>query len=274
MRRVIRVIVLTAAVLIAGLALSGHVERWVLYPFDPARVAPEDVGLAGVTVREVESGGETLVVWTAPPRPGQPVVVYFHGNAGNLAARAGRFRRFRARGYGLIAPGYRGSSGSSGTPTQAALVADAGAVLNATADLSGPRLFYGESLGAAVLTQVLGQSRGGAQPAAVVLEAPFASLATLAAGMHPALAPLSTHLENRWDSLRHADPGLSAPLLILHGDRDTLIPIDEGRRLFDAAPSRAKHFLAVPGAGHTDLWRSDTLPRLWRFIDAQAVSVR
>jgi uncharacterized protein len=58
-------------------------------------------------------------------------------------------------------------------------------------------------------------------------------------------------------------------LLIMHGTQDELIPTNMGRTIAAAAPSQHKTLLIVPGAGHTDLWRNDTLPKLWNFLSAQ-----
>ncbi len=103
--------------------------------------------------------------------------------------------------------------------------------------------------------------------AAVVLEAPFTSLKDLATEHYAALAGLAEGLDSQWRSIDVAPQALSAPLLVLHGTKDTLIPFTQGQRIFRAASSQSKQFLSVKGAGHTDLWRSDVLPRLWAFID-------
>jgi len=256
--------------------LAG-IERDMVFPFDPGRVAPGAAGLNGIGVREVRTDGETLVVWVVRPDPGRPVILYFHGNAGNLANRAERFGQFIARGYGLIAPAYRGSSGSSGVPSEAALARDA-AEIYTHLEMLIPGLtpdevvLYGESLGTGVALKLVSQVPE-IQPAAAVLEAPYTSLPDVARHIRPQLGPLIWQMRNRFRSLRHAR-SLTAPLLVLHGTDDPLIPIGQGRQVFDAAGSETKEFLAVAGAGHSDTWRRDTLPALWRFIDDQAVSIR
>ena len=96
---------LLAAVVLIGLALtaaSGQLDRWTLYLFDPTPAPVPD----GLTETRLTTGdGETLVIWSARPRPGKPVVLYFSGNAGSLAARTRRFAAFTTRGFGLVAPG-------------------------------------------------------------------------------------------------------------------------------------------------------------------------
>lgn len=252
---------LAAALLIAlaWIVASGQAERWVLYPFDPTRSAPP-AGLREVTL-PVE--GAELVLWVATPAPGKPTILYFHGNAGNLAARTGRFAAFTARGFGLVALAYRGSSGSTGHASEATLVADAGAVSEALPGLTGTGsvVYYGESLGSAVAL-ALADRRA---PDGIVLEAPFASLTAMSEALYgsPALARLA---QSQWDSLGQIAT-LRAPLLILHGSEDRLVPPAQGRALFDAATSADKRFMEVPGAGHEDVWQPQAQRTLYQFLE-------
>lgn len=256
-----------AVVALGGFFAFDRLERELVYPFDATRVDPGHMGLA---LREeiFESGGERLVLWVGEAAPGKPVILYFHGNAGNLAARAGRFRRFADRGYGLVALAYRGSSGSGGSPSEKKLAYDAGRLLQRIGAYSqAPVVIYGESLGSGVALAAI--ERAGVQPAGLVLEAPFTSVRAVAMAVDPQLGPLVGRMKSEWNSVRKIR-GLQAPLLVIHGTDDDLIPIEMGRRLYAAAPSKQKQFLAVKGGHHTDLWRSDVLPALWRFIDRAA----
>ncbi len=258
-----------------GLLVVSQLEQRMLYPFDSTRVSPSKLGLTNLKEVTFETEGAKLVTWVAPPRQGKPVILYFHGNAGNLALRAGRFRRFTERGYGLVAMAYRGSSGSSGTPSQKAITADVRTLyrnLERVLKTDAPRVLYGESLGTGVVVVGLMSSvvrdaqKGAGPPAAVVLEAPYTSVVDVALNMAPELAPLAKHLTSTWETLAAA-AHLTTPLLVIHGTKDDLIPITQGRKVFNAAPARDKIFLEVKGANHNDLWRSDTLPAMWRFID-------
>lgn len=248
---------LLAALALIGLGLfatSGALERAVLYPFDPTRGEPP-AGLAESTLTTPD--GATLVVWSAPPAPGKPTILYFHGNAGNLALRDGRFSAFHKRGYGIVTAGYRGSSGSTGTPSESALISDARAL---AATLHGPVVYYGESLGAALAIALAKTD----PPTALVLEAPFASLADMSAHLYgsPALARL---LKSRWPSLERITR-VSAPLLILHGAQDSLVPPAQGRALLNAAASPDKRLYLVEGAGHTNVWQPDAQRVLFAFL--------
>ncbi len=279
--RLLAFLVLFAGTLVIAAPLA---EQLVLYPFDKTRVAPDDVGLPDVTEHALDGDGETLIVWTAPPAKGQPVIFYLHGNAGNLANRAGRFRRFLDRGYGLIALAYPGSSGSTEAPSEDALIKAAAHVWLSKHELlplsflppsSSKTIVFGESLGAAVAIALnaspASDGMKGVDPAdAVVLEAPFTSITALAKHHYPSLTPLHGYTEGKWNSLKGV-PHIRQPLFIFHGSDDSLIPIEMGRQLHAAAPSEEKQFLEVPGAGHTDLWRTDSVPKLYAFIDQFAL---
>ncbi len=263
-----------AAVLLAGLAMAspldllGRIERAILYPFDSTRVSPSDIGLPQITETIWSRDEADLVLWHTPPKPGRPVVIYFHGNAGNLASRARRFEIFLRNGFGLIALSPRSAGGSSGTPTQEALTADAAALLSEAREFEPAAaqsniVIYGESIGTAIAIAALDASD--AQIAGVVLEAPFTSIPDIAAANDQIPASLIPRIQDRWDSLSRAET-LTAPLLVIHGPRDTVVPFSQGKQIFAAAPARSKRFREVPGAGHSDLWRSDVIAEITDFI--------
>jgi len=257
MRILLRIIVLLA--LFFGTYFG--LERLVVYPLDPRAIAPSDQ-------RITESKFGNMVIWTAPPKRGKPTVLYLHGNAGHIAKRTARFQRLMDRGYGLVAPALRGGNGSKGWPTEAGITADIRALYPAltSGQLTGTPtipILYGESIGAAVAISLATTSMP--RPRAIVLEAPFTSLKDVAAYMHPQL-PLATGLMlSRWPSLDRA-PKLQAPLLILHGTKDDLIPIAMGRALLAAAGSRQKELYPVQGAGHINIWTGDAQRRLYKFL--------
>lgn len=264
------------ALLTIGLgAMFGPIERAMLYPFDATRLSPQEAGEPRLTEITFNTAGESLILWVAPPKGNKPVILYFHGNAGNLANRAGRFRHFLDRGYGLVAPAYRGSSGSTGTPSEADLRADSIAIWAALPSLlkdsgAAPVILYGESLGTGLVIGLLAANTPqNTALSGAILEAPYTSIEAVAAHAYPALSPLIKMMRNKWDSLALA-PNISAPLLVLHGDQDRLIPIEQGRQIYAAARSNSKLFIPVKGASHTTIWRSDTLPKMWAFIDAYA----
>ncbi|EPX79843.1 alpha/beta hydrolase [Litoreibacter arenae] len=255
MRLLLRLAVLLALFFGAYFTL----ERLLVYPLDPRAITPSDSRIA---VTKVGS----MIVWTAAPQRGKPTILYIHGNAGHVAKRTARFQRLMDRGYGLVAPSLRGGNGSKGWPTEAGITADMTALYTAITNgqLTGTPttpILYGESIGAAVAIQLATTN----SPKAVILESPFTSLKDVAAHLHPQL-PLATGLMlSRWPSIDRA-PKVKAPLLILHGTRDNLIPPSMGRAILAAAGSSQKELYPVQGAGHINIWTGDAQRRMYKFL--------
>ena len=234
-------------------------ELKAVYPFDAELATPAAAGVPGMTdERFVTEDGETLVVWRAKPAAGKPTILYFPGNAGGLKGRSERFADLMAAGFGIVAPAYRGSSGSTGEPEEEVLLADARAIARAQ---SGVEIFiYGESLGSAVAVRLAAEGLG----SRVVLESPFTSIAALIREQHPS-EDLNDVITQRWESDRFiAD--VRQPLLIVHGDRDHLVPFAMGQDMFEQAGSSEKQFLQIEGAGHNRLWTSEMRAALFAFL--------
>lgn len=225
-------------------------QRRLMYAPDPTRYRPETVGLTGVREEDVATpDGARLVVWHLRSAPGKPTILYFHGNAGGLASRADRFLRYGATGLGLTMMSYRGYSGGSGQPSEAANVADAILVYDrlVAAGVAAKDLYlYGESLGSGVAVQLAAKR----PVAGVILDAPYSSMVAMAAHTYPFL-PVRPLLVDRYESDRHIQD-VKAPLLVLHGAEDELIPVAMGRALHAAAP-HPKDIVVFPRGKHTDL---------------------
>lgn len=238
--------------LVVFLALGGLLwsqQRLLLYHPDPTRVAPANAGLKAVEeVVLTTPDGVEVVSWYGKALPGQPTILYFHGNGSNLAGRAGRVGEYLSKGRGMMIMSYRGYSGSGGKPTEASNFADARLAYNwlttqgvATEDI----VLYGESLGSGIVLHLALQVPIGG----IILDAPFTSVADVGQRIYPYL-PVRTFLFDRYDNLSRIGE-ITAPLLIVHGDRDELIPIDMGRELFRKAPE-PKEFVVIDGGGHND----------------------
>jgi uncharacterized protein len=177
------------------------------------------------------------------------MIAYFHGNGGHIGYRAERLKRFVRDGFGALFLEYRGYGGNPGTPTQDGLFADARAALDFLAN-QGIRaertVLYGESLGSGVAVQMASER----PVAAVVLEAPYDSVAAVAR-RHYAFVPVNVLLKDRFDSIARIN-AVQAPILLMHGERDAIVPVDSGRRLF-AAANEPKEIWTAPDAGHNDL---------------------
>jgi uncharacterized protein len=231
------------------LALMYVFQRALMYFPDPTRVAPAQAGLPQAEeVRFTSSDGEKLLAWYVPPRGAKPVVIYFQGNAEGLPARVARFTWLAADGTGLLALCYRGYGGSTGTPTEDGLIRDAQAAYDfARAHYPAGRIvLFGESLGTAVAVALA----AGHEVAGVILDAPFTSAADVGAAAYP-FAPVRWVMKDKFRSDERI-ARVSAPLLVLHGEQDRIVPIRFGEKLF-ALAREPKRFVRFLQGGHVDL---------------------
>ena len=231
------------------LALMYVFQRAMMYFPDPRRVAPADAGLPQAEeVTFASADGESLLAWYVAPREGKPLVLYFQGNAEGLPARVGRFTWLTADGTGLLALCYRGYGGSTGTPTEDGLIADAVAAYGfARAHYPAGRIvLFGESLGTAVTVALA----AGHEVAGVILDAPFTSAAEVGAAAYP-FAPVRWLMKDKFRSDERIGR-VAAPLLVLHGEEDRIVPIRFGEKLF-ALAREPKRFVRFPQGGHVNL---------------------
>ncbi|MCX7311783.1 MAG: alpha/beta hydrolase [Hyphomicrobiales bacterium] len=259
---------LIAAVAAFGgfVALAYVGQRSLLFHPDKSRTSPFQAGLPGVEEFVLDlADGEKVIVWYAPQRGDKPLVLYFHGNAGSLRGRADRFRALLGDGYGLVALSYRGYGGSTGSPSEAGLIADAQAAYAfATARAPAERIVvFGESLGTGVAVALAATQRIGR----LVLEAPFTSAADVGAGAFWFL-PVRLLMKDPFRSdLRIGK--VTAPLLILHGVRDRVVPFVLGERLF-ALANEPKRFVRFDQGAHHDLDRHGAMDAVRQFIGSDA----
>lgn len=185
--------------------------------------------------------------------------------------RAQRFQMLQAQGFNVLAMSYRGSSGSDGIPSEPAITNDALQLYQNAASyiaVNNPQdlILYGESLGSAVAIALLAQLPKEQRPSGVILEAPFTSFPDMARAVTDVPDNLISRISDRWDSLSRSE-ALTIPPLVIQRSADEVTPLRVGRAIFSAAPHSDKNFIAVKGASHSGTWRSDTLPKLWRFIN-------
>ncbi len=249
---------------IAVLGLLYTMQRVMMYPRNPARAEVASANLPGV--EEVSFGsadGEKLIAWVVPPREGRPVLLFFHGNAGNFGrmVRQARFRALAEDGTGLFAVNYRGYGGSSGAPTEHGLLLDARAAhAAAVARFGADRLVgYGESLGTGVVLKLAAE----VPLQAVILEAPYLSTAAVAQRTYP-FVPISLLMLDQFRS-DEVIGRVGAPILILHGERDGVIPISQGEALYGLA-SPPKRFVRFPEGDHENLPAHGSVPQIRRFL--------
>ncbi len=221
--------------------------------FLPDSTAPDlaRAGVAGVrAITVTTTDGLSLLAWYMPPvRPDGPVVLYLHGNAGHIGHRAYRLGPFHRLGWGALLLEYRGYGGNAGRPSEAGLLTDARAGLSALVAMGFPPsqiLLWGESLGTGLAVRLAVE-----QPVrALLLEAPFTSITRIAQSRFP-FVPVRWLLLDRFDSLRIIG-GVRAPVLVMHGARDRIVPIAMGRAIYAAAPEPKELWIA-PHFGHVDL---------------------
>lgn len=250
-------------VLYLGLvALLYVAQRALMYHPDPRRTPPADAGLPQAEeVILTTADGERLIAWHVPPDDDGPVVLYFHGNGGALNLRADRFRRLVTDGVGLVALSYRGYGGSTGSPSETGLIIDAEAAYAfARERYAADRLvLWGESLGTGVAVAI-GATH---QVARIVLESPFTSTADVAAATYP-FVPVRWLMKDQFRSdLRGGK--MSAPVLVVHGARDRVVPIAQGERLYRMIEA-PKRFLRLPEAAHNDHESHAEMAEVRRFI--------
>jgi len=257
---------LITAVFMGLLALIvPYLQQRLMYFPDPVHFTPAQAGLSGVAEKAIVTpDGARVLAWYGRAKPGQPTILYFHGNAGSLETRSERIKKYMARGLGIFMMTYRGFGGSSGVPSEAANVADAVLAYDALGKLgvaSNDIILYGESLGTGVAVQV-----AAARPAAgLVLDAPYTSMVDLAALHHPYI-PGRWFMTDRYETRRHIKD-VHIPLLILHGEKDDIVPVAMGREIFGLAngPKTLKTF---PGAHHDDHYKFGSYEALYAWIAA------
>jgi hypothetical protein len=252
---------IAAYLVICAAAYFGH--RMFMYFPDPARIPPEAAGLE--SVEEVEfaaADGTKLVSWYAPAQEGKPTILYFHGNAANAANRAPKIDMMLESGFGVFYLNNRGYGGSGGSPTEANNVADAIAAYDYVRGLGVPPdkiVAFGESLGSGQAVRL-----AAARPvAAVVLEAPLTSTVEVGRSIYFWL-PLSLLIADQYNVERDI-ARVTAPLLILHGEQDEVIPVDMGRRIYNAA-NQPKRIEVVRDGRHNDLFDHGAWERMRDFL--------
>ena len=235
---------IAAVLILVGIWL---VQRRLIY-FPTAEVPPLSMTLPGA--REIginTSDGLTLTGWfLAAPNPTAAVLV-LNGNAGNRADRAPLARALLDHGYEVLLFDYRGYGGNEGSPSEEGLALDAEAALAALAEVAaGDRLIlFGESLGAAVAARLAVES----PPAALVLRSPFPSLQAVAAVHYPYL-PTGFLLRDRYDTLQSISL-IKAPILVVAGSADSIVPTHLSRAVYEAASADA-HWALIENADHND----------------------
>jgi uncharacterized protein len=253
--------IFAASLYVGFTALMYVAQRSLLYFPEAVRTAPAAAGLPQAEEVVLDTAdGEKVIVWHVPPREGKPVVVYFHGNGGAMRLRVDRFQRIAAAGVGLIALSYRGYGGSTGRPTETGLIEDArAAYAYAAARYPGRIALWGESLGTGVAVALAAEKA----VTRVILDAPYSSTLDVAADLYWFI-PVRFLMKDQFRSDQRIKR-VTAPVLILHGEGDTVIPIRYGERLFAMIPGE-KRMIRYPEGYHVDLDRLGAADAALKFL--------
>jgi fermentation-respiration switch protein FrsA (DUF1100 family) len=254
MRRLVGLLLMLAAALLALTLLMLAFERRLIY--FPVRVLDLEPGALGLHHEEaflVAEDGVRIHAWLLPLAGARRVVLVCHGNAGNISHRLDRALGMQRRlGVSVLLFDYRGYGRSEGSPDEEGTYRDARAAYRYAAEVKGVPpgriVLFGESLGAAVAAQLALERPAGA----LILESAFTSIPDMARAAYPFLPPVGPLIRTRYDTLAKV-PRLALPLLVLHGERDDIVPPAQGRRVFEAAGG-PKRFVIIPGAGHNDTY--------------------
>jgi len=223
-------------------------SRLIYFPSRDVWGSPRDVGLAYEDVFLETDDNVRIHGWYVPKEGARLTVILCHGNAGNIADRMGTIKLFHLAGLNVLAFDYRGYGRSSGNPSEQGTYADAEAAWRYLVDVRDAEpariVLFGRSLGGAVAIELATRHT----PGVLVVESTFTNLADVGR-MHYPLLPVKWILSYRYDSLAKVG-AIHCPKLFVHGRADTLIPIANGRRLFDAAAA-PKHFIETPGDHNT-----------------------
>lgn len=237
-------------------------QRSLMYFPDTSRTTPAGAGLPEASeIPLVAADGVHVAAWFAAPQGDKPVIVYFHGNGGSLRYSAARFRQLIGAGIGLVALEYRGYGGNEGSPSEPGLIADGeAAYAYAAAHYPVSRIvLWGQSLGSGVAVAVAAEKPAGR----VILEAPFTSAAAVAS-LRYWYIPVGLLMKDQFHSDRRIAK-VTAPLLILHGVQDRVVPYAMGERLFELA-NKPKHIVRFLDAGHDNLDANGALNAVARFL--------
>lgn len=271
-RPVIRAAVLVTFAYICWCGALWWVQERLIFPREiiPAHSAAQIPG--AIELRASHAWGSTPAILLLPARrdPGQrfPLVVWCHGNAETIDqdANLDEVRLYLQRRVAVLLPEYRGYGRAQGSPSQGAILEDLVSLYDqavARGDIDPGRVaFFGRSLGGGVAAQLAALR----PPRALMLQSTFTSIASFATGY--GVPGFIVRSPFRTDALL---PTFTMPMLIMHGDRDRIVPVSRGRRLKELAPS-ATYF--EQAADHLDFPSDfeDYQRRIFDFLDASGMT--
>jgi fermentation-respiration switch protein FrsA (DUF1100 family) len=224
--------------------------RFVFFPTQGEDDTPSRLGLPYQAITLTTSDGERLSAWQLEAEQPRADIVYFHGNGGNLSIWLPVFAGLHVQGFRVLAVDYRGYGLSTGTPTEEGVYRDADAAVRHVAAQrtpGRPLVFWGRSLGASIAASAARV----VVPDALVLESGFPDKASVVRDQ-PVLRALNLFGAYRFSTVERLR-GFQKPVLVIHGDADSIIPFALGKELFDRIDA-PKEFVRISGADHNDFF--------------------
>jgi fermentation-respiration switch protein FrsA (DUF1100 family) len=225
------------------LFLYVYQTNLVFFPSSRLYTTPERVGLAFSEVR-LESGDARIHGWFVPGDSGAPVVLFAHGNAGNIADRVGMLQEIREAGLAVLIFDYAGYGKSTGNPSEEQTYLDARAAFDWLLEQGYPPgriILFGRSLGAAIAAWLARDN----PVLGLVLAEPFTSLADVGKVHYP-WVPVRLLLKSRYPTGEFLKD-VVAPVAIIASPQDEIVPYRQAEELFAAAPE-PKRFITTAGS--------------------------
>jgi fermentation-respiration switch protein FrsA (DUF1100 family) len=261
-----------AGLILVAILIHTFENRLIFYPprYPEGFAPPEAYGLHPEEIWIGASDGVKLNAYFLPAAESSKVLLWFHGNAENIGMGLPHLKALATLGVNILELDYRGYGKSQGSPDEVGVYRDGEAAYRYLAEVRHfqPKniFIYGHSLGGAVAVDVAARHPCGG----LIVESSFTSVREMARRIFH-LPIMEFVPRSRFNSLAKI-ARVRAPVLIIHGTRDEVVPFDMGRRLYEAAP-KPKSFLPVEGAGHNDLSEvggQAYYERLREFLDASA----
>jgi len=259
----VRIVLILLVVLLALVVLVRWLEpKLAFFPEHGETATPRDFGASYSAATITTSDAGQLHAWLLRAPASRALVVYFHGNGGNLSVWAPILAGLSQRGYDVLAFDYRGYGLSSGTPSESRLYRDAEAVLDYAWSIrngSQPIVYWGRSLGSAIAAYAATRRA----PDGIVIESGFPDARSIVRS-DPVLAVLSILASYRFPTAAYLQRA-AKPILVIHGDADQIIPFTLGKRLFDSI-NGDKTFVTIRNGDHNDAQPADPAT-YWHGVD-------
>lgn len=242
------IITLVSAYLVLLVVVYFFQSRLLFFPSKEMVANPSDIGLHYDEIDFVTEDRVSLRGWYVPVQQAKGVVLFFHGNAGNISHRLETLRLLNQLQLTTLIFDYRGFGESEGSVSEQGVYKDAAAALDYLTSVrripAGEIIYFGRSLGSAIATQLASQDT----PKALIVESGFSSVPDMAAQIYPFL-PVRFLSRFDFDTVRIIK-SVRCPILIVHSPEDEIIPFEHGLAVYESA-NQPKQFLQISG-GHND----------------------